>query len=328
MPTQFAEDRHFDILVMPETTLILMAAVIEPLRAANRIAGRDLYRWTLLSPDGQPAETTSGIPIPVSGAFRPERRQDPLFVLASYNWRRGATREMKVKLARAAPGRSLIAGIESGAWLLADAGLLDGHAVTTHWEDMEEFSSAYPQIEMRRERFVTDRKRITTGGPLPTLDLMLDLIRRDRGHSLALEVSRLFIYEQAGTERRSGGPAMSGILTASSGRAGDPRLAAAVRLMEETVDMPLVMTRLARRAGVSPRHLQDLFHRHLGVSPAEHYLALRLNAARRRVIESSVAFSEIAEATGFNSASAFSRCYRAHFRESPSETRLRLKPPR
>ena len=80
--------QHIDILVLPETNLILVASVIEPLRAANRIAGRDLYRWTLLSPDGRPIETKAGVPIPVSGIFRPARETDPLFILSSYNWRK------------------------------------------------------------------------------------------------------------------------------------------------------------------------------------------------------------------------------------------------
>jgi transcriptional regulator GlxA family with amidase domain len=77
--------------------------------------------------------------------------------------------------------------------------------------------------------------------------------------------------------------------------------------------------------GVSARHLQTLFQEGMGVAPHIHYLALRLNAARRKVIETKASFADIAAATGFNSASAFSRSYRAHFSESASETRRRLR---
>jgi len=320
MAEVFSQEQHFDILVLPETNLILTASVIEPLRAANRIAGRGLYRWTLFSPDGQPVETKSGIPIPVSAAFRPARETDPLFVLSSYNWKKSATRELKFQLSRTARHREVVAGIEAGSFILADTSLLDGFSATTHWEDFEDFSTAYPQVNMVRERFVIDGKRITTGGSLPTLDLMLELIRRAHGYSLALEVSRLFIYEQ---ERTRGDllqvPAIGNM------RIVDTRVQAAVKLMEETVEAPLSLTRLAKRAGVSARHLQDLFREVMGVAPREHYLALRLNAARRKVIETRATFADIAAATGFNSASAFSRSYRAHYRESPSDTRRRLK---
>ncbi len=312
--------QHFDILVLPETNLILTASVIEPLRAANRIAGRDLYRWTLHSPDGRAIDTKAGIPIPVSGAFRPAGETDPLFVLSSYNWRKSATRELKFLLSRTARYRSLIAGIEAGSFILAETSLLDGFSATTHWEDFDDFSRAYPQVHMIRERFVIDGKRITTGGSLPTLDLMLELIRRTHGYSLALEVSRLFIYEQ---ERTRGDllqvPAIGNM------RIVDARVQTAVRLMEETVEAPISIGRLAKRSGVGVRHLQDLFHDTMGVAPHAHYLALRLNAARRKVIETRASFADIAAETGFNSASAFSRSYRASFGESPSDTRRRLK---
>lgn len=320
MDQNVSQVQHVDILVLPETNLILVASVIEPMRAANRIAGRPLYDWTIFSPDGVPIETKSGIPIPVSGIFRPQRETSPLFILSSYNWERSATSQLKMLLSQTARHREMMAGIESGSWLLAETSLLDNFKATTHWEDFEDFTAAYPQVTMVRERFVIDGKRITTGGSLPTLDLMLELIRRAHGYSLALEVSRLFIYEQ---ERTRGD--LLQMPTIGNMRILDPRVGAAVKLMEETVEAPLTLARLARRIGVSTRHLQDLFRDTMGVAPHEHYLALRLNAARRKVIETRMEFADIAAISGFNSSSSFSRSYRAHYRESPSETRRRLK---
>ncbi|MBO9171182.1 GlxA family transcriptional regulator [Rhizobium sp. L245/93] len=308
-----------DLLILPETNLILIASVIEPLRGANRIAGSEIYRWRLFTPDGAPVQTTSNIQIPVDAAFRPARETTPLFVLGAYNWQRSATPALKMQLSQTARYRTVIAGIESGTWLLAEASLLDNVAATTHWEDFDDFAAAYPQVRMVRERFVIDGKRITTGGSLPTVDLMLEIIRRRQGYSLALEVTRLFIYEQAGS--RSNTQVMPS--TAALGM-NDPRVAHAVRLMEETVEQPLSLARLARRAGLSARHLQTLFRESVGVAPHVHYLALRLNAARRKVIETPATFADIAAATGFNSASAFSRSYRTQFAESPSQTRNRI----
>ncbi|KPF42478.1 GlxA family transcriptional regulator [Rhizobium sp. AAP43] len=313
--------QHFDLLILPQTNLILLASVIEPLRAANRIAGRTLYTWQTYSPTGAAIETTSGVPIAVSGPFRPGRETDPLFVVASYEWRRSLTSQLKMLLSQTARHRDFVAGIESGSWLLAEASLLDRVQATVHWEDFEDFVSAYPQIKLVRGRFVIDGKRITTGGSLPTIDLMLELIRRAHGYSMALEVSRLFIYEQ---ERMEGDLLQAPAI--GNRRMLDHRLEAAVKLMEETVDTPLTLSRLARRVGVSARHLQDLFSLAMGVAPHQHYLALRLNAARRKVIETRMEFADIAAITGFNSSSSFSRTYRAHYRESPTETRRRLKP--
>jgi transcriptional regulator GlxA family with amidase domain len=244
LDSSIAQAQHIDLLILPETNLILVASVIEPLRAANRIAGRTLYSWSLFSPDGRAIETKSGIPVPVAGAFRPQRETAPLFVLSSYHWQRSATSQLKMLLSQTARHREMMAGIESGSWLLAETSLLDNFSATTHWEDFEDFAAAYPQVTMVRERFVIDRKRITTGGSLPTLDLMLELIRRAHGYSLALEVSRLFIYEQ---ERTRGDllqvPAIGNM------RILDTRVGAAVKLMEETVEAPLTLARLARRVG-------------------------------------------------------------------------------
>lgn len=241
-------------------------------------------------------------------------------MLASYNWRRSATPALKMQLSRAARHRPVIAGIESGTWLLAEASLLDGLPATVHWEDYEDFALAYPEVRAVKDRFVIDGKRLTTSGSLPTVDLMLELIRQRQGYSLALEVSRLFRYEQPSFH------ADEPLSAASAGlRMHDPRVNQAMRLMEEHIEQPLVLARLARRVGVSARHLQDLFQQSIGAPPHVHYLALRLNAARRKVIETTAPFADIAAASGFNSASAFARSYRASFSESPSETRRRLR---
>jgi transcriptional regulator GlxA family with amidase domain len=147
---------------------------------------------------------------------------------------------------------------------------------------------------------------------------MLEIIRRRQNYAIALEVSRSFLYEKDQTVRD--------LLPSSTNHFGslDSRLAKAVRLMEDAISQPLAMDELARLVGVSARHLQTLFHQTFGASPHVHYLALRLNTARRQVIETEQEISAIGDATGFSSASAFARAYRDQFGESPSETRRRI----
>jgi transcriptional regulator GlxA family with amidase domain len=318
--TPSTEALEIDLLILPGSTLMLTAAVVEPLRAANRIAGQELYRWRMFSPGGAPIENKSRIPVPVDGPFVPARETNPLFVLSSYDWRQNATSALKMALSKSARYRSAIFGIESGSWLLAEASLLDRHSVAVHWEDREEFEAAYPEISIVPQRYVIDGNRITSGGPLPTLDLMIEIVRQRHGYSLALEVSRLFVYERESAGALLHAPLLGGARTA------DERVSQAVRLMEDTIDTPLSLARLARRVGVSARHLRQRFRQTMDVTPHEHYLALRLNAARRKVIETNVAFADIAEITGFNSSPAFSRSYRARYGESPTQTRRRISP--
>lgn len=302
-----------ELLVLPETTLIQVAAVIEPMRAANRLLGRAAFRWLISTPDGEPAPTQSGIPIPAARAFDPVASAAPLLVFASYNVDRHASGPLIRRLGRAGRARPAIGGIEGGAWAVARAGLLTGRRATTHWEDLDAFATAFPDIEVVPTRFVIDGNRFTTGGAGPALDLMLTLIRRRLGYPLSLEVAKAFIYEPSGREEQAPALALA--------RPRDPVLAAALAEMEGHLDAPLPIEAVAKSAGVSARHLQTLFRRQFGVAPHAHYLALRLNHARRLLIETPQPVVEVAEAAGFTSPAAFARAYRRLHGEAPSATR-------
>ncbi len=308
---------EIEVLILPEVTLILVAAVIEPLRAANRILGRSQFRWTLTTPDGAPAPTRAGIPVPAARAFDPLASAAPLVVAGSYEIAAQSTPGLIRRLGRAGGVRPVIGGVEAGAWVVARAGLLTGRRATTHWEDLEAFTATFPDISVVPERFVIDGNRFTSGGAGPTLDLMLELIRARLGYPLALEVAKLFIYEQAARVEQA--PALT------LARPAEPHLARAMAAMEAHLDEPRPVSRIARDAGISARHLQSLFRDHLGVSPYDHYQALRLNRARRLLIETRTPVLEIAEQTGFTSAASFTRAYRRRHGETPRETRGRAR---
>lgn len=311
-----AETLEIEVLVIPDATLILTAAVLEPLRAANRILGRQQFTWTISTPDGQPAMTTSGIPIPADRRFDAASSAAPLIVVASYRLEKHMTRDLVRRLGAARRHRAAIGGVESGVFLLAEAGLLNESRATAHWEDLEEFASHYPDVDLRQERFVVDRNRFTAGGASPTLDLMLHLIHERCGAPLALDVSKLFIYAPDKTPETQRGRASLGALIPS-----EPRVAAAVRLMDAHLDQPLAISVLADRVGVTARHLQSLFHRVLGVTPATYYLGLRLALARRQIIETQRPISEIAAAAGFSHLPVFTRAYGRVYGEAPRDTR-------
>ncbi len=313
-----SEPLAIDFLVLPDVSLLSLASTIEPLRAANRVAGRVLYRRRLLSPDGSPVLTSGGLPIPVEGRFSADEERDCLVVVAAFNAAKHARAPLLATLRSVARKGVAMGGIESGSWVLAMAGLLNGRAATTHWEDLEELAARFPEIDVRPDRYVIDKLRFTTGGASPALDLMLHLIRARQGHALALDVASLFIYDEL---RVAGDPQRM----VSLGRLGsnEPRVAAAIGMMEEHIERPLAIPELARRAGVGARMLEALFARSVGMSPRDYYAALRLNAGRRLVLETRKNMTEIAVQTGFASASAFARRFRGRFGESPRAARKR-----
>lgn len=312
-----------ELFLMPGCNLIQIASVIEPLRVANRVMGRQIYHWRLSSIDGAAVATTSGLPISVSGVFDPAMDETPLFVIASYRPLAAATPALVQSLSQARRYRQMIAGIESGSWLLAQAALLTERRATVHWEDGDAFASTFADIDVSSQHFVIDDNRATTAGSLPTLDMMLELIRQRQGFAIAMAVTRQFIYAPAAmTDLAVDGPAgFAAAMTLPGAQAGDKRLARVLEAMDANLASPLSVTALARMAAMSPRYLHKMFADRLGASPKQYYLALRHNAARRALIETGQPVLEIAEAAGFSSHAAFSTSYRTAYGETPSETR-------
>ncbi|MFK7944057.1 MAG: GlxA family transcriptional regulator [Paracoccaceae bacterium] len=298
---------EIEVLVLPGTTLMLFAALVEPLRAANRVLGRLMYSWQVTSVGGGKVMTASGVPIPVVGTFMPGGAL-PLFVTSSYGVHRHVTGPLRHAIAQAGRTRPIVAGMEAGGWLLAHAGVLDGHKATTHWEDLTAFAARFPEIDTIEAPIVHDRNRITTAGAVPTMNLMLDLIAHRQGPARARDVARLLNYAPP--------PART------AGRLHDTQVARAVDLMERNLDEPIRIREIARQTALSARHLQARFRAALGTSPRAHYIGLRLHEARRLLIETDMAVLEVAAATGFASPSAFSRAYARQHGETPSATRM------
>ena len=304
------------VLVFSGSSIMCVASAIDPLRAANRIAGEMLFDFKLVSVSGDPAITTCGLPVAVSGKFDPTAKTDMIVVVAGFGTQGYATAGFLQGLRRAARLARACGGVEAGTWLVARAGLLEGRAATTHWEDMEDFAAAFPGTDVRPDRYVIDGPVFTTGGASPTFDLMLHLIRSRFGMAVALDVASVFIYDQSRT-------ATDAQPLVSLGRLDgyDPRLAQAVRLMEVHVDQPLGISAIAKRAGVTTRTLEGIFRKSIGETPGAYYLRLRLNAARRLVVDTRVAMADIAARTGFSSAAAFSRAFSRSFGSPPTTLR-------
>lgn len=306
-----------DLWLLPEVSLLSLAAVMEPMRGANRVAGRPLFHWRLLSPDGEALESSSGLPLAISGVVDADTGADAVIALASFEVQ-AYSNALSPALRRVARRGLALGGVEAGSWLLARAGLLAGKRATTHWEDLEAFADAHPEIDVRPDRYVVDGRIFTTGGASPALDMMLHLVRARYGYAIALNVASLFVYDQAH-------PAETPQPQVSLGRLGwrEPRLREAVAIMESSLDDPAPIARIARDVGCSERRLAELFQKRLNTAPYAYYLTLRLNAGRRLSLDSALSMTEIADATGFGSASAFARAFRGRFGESPTEARRR-----
>lgn len=308
---------HVGFLLIPDFALLPYASSIEPLRAANILSGRELYRWSHISIDGMPARASNGVAIAADAAVGTELRFDCLFVSAGGNPALFQHQPTFSWLRQQARRGVRIGGVSGGPYLLARANVLNGYRFTIHWEHAAAFLEEYPDLDLRRSLYEIDRDRLTCSGGTAPLDMMHAVIAREQGSDLALAVSEWFLQTQV----REGTDPQRMKLRARLGIAHEPLLRVIGR-MEQTLENPEPREALARLANISLRQLERLFRQHLRRSLGEHYMALRLDRARDLLRQTSLSVLEIALACGFASASHFSRSYSTRFGHPPRSERL------
>lgn len=307
-------------LLIPGFALLSYACAIEPLRAANILSGRTLYRWRHFSPDGKPAAASNGVAVTPEQPMREAPDPDCLLVCAGGNpaaFRHPATLAWLRRLARRGVR---LGGVSGGAYVLARAGVLGGYRFTLHWEHAPALREEFPDLRLRRCLFEIDRDRLTCAGGSAALDMMHALLIEAHGPALALAVSEWFLQTQI---RQGAAPQRMDPQERLGVRS--PALLRALALMERKIETPCSREELAAAAGLSARQLERLFQAQLGCSPGAHYLRLRLERGRALVRQTGLSVAEAAMACGFASPSHFSRAYRAAFGLPPAADRRRLK---
>jgi transcriptional regulator GlxA family with amidase domain len=304
------------LLLIPGFALMSYASVVEPLRAANLLAGEELYRWVHITPGPATVEASCGAAVPCPHHAGDALKLDFLFVCAGGNPTafRDATALQWLRTLAARGVR--IGGVSGGPVILARAGIMDGYHMTVHWEHAPAVAEAYPNIMLTRSIYIADRNRLTCAGGTAPLDMMHALIAEAHGPELARRVSDWFMH----TDIRPAQSAQRASLTERYG-IHDERLTAALELMESHPGEPLSRAETARRVGLSTRQLDRLFAEKMGLSYAGHYRRLRLERARDLLRQSAVPITEIALGCGFSSASHFSRAYREAFGVTPASER-------
>ncbi|MDF2234774.1 GlxA family transcriptional regulator [Albimonas sp. CAU 1670] len=303
-------------LLVPQFSMMAFMSATEPLRVANRLAGRRLYEWSALSADGGAVEASSGLSVMAERPLAEARDLPMLFVCAGFDPDAHAAPSLLASLRRLARRGAVLGALDTGAWLLARAGLLDDARVTLHWEAAPAFRETFPDIEVSQDLYEIDGRRITCAGGTAAMDMMLDMIASRHGHDLAVAVARQFIQDgmRARTVRQMGRfPALRG--------RPDRRLTAALELMQRSLDHPLSPGEIAEAASLSVRQLERLFRERLGESPAAAHLRLRLERARELLRQTDLRVLEVATATGFGSGASFARAYRARFGVAPRADR-------
>lgn len=286
------------------------------------VLGRDFgrfeprYRVRTFSADGGAVRGQGGLTIlPDAGLELSAKVQT--IVVPGWNVEVAPSTELVDALRAAHAGGTRLASICTGAFLLAEAGLLNGGRATTHWLFKEEFERRFPDIALDdAPLYCTWNNVVTSAGSAAGLDMLLDLVRTDFGSDICNERARRLVL----APHRSGGQAQ--FIPTPVARVGDNRISSVVEWIQAHCTDQVPMASIARQHGMSPRTFYRRFKDAVGMSPTQFVLQERIRSARILLEqEDKVSVEVVAHITGFGSPESFRRHFRRSLGSSPTRYR-------
>jgi transcriptional regulator GlxA family with amidase domain len=298
--------------------IIPFSCVVDSLRAANRLYGKNLYRWEYYAPDSEPVSASCGITVPTRALG--DAKDLKTLIIVAPNTAQHFDDANTIRLLKKMDQHGVNLGsASSGSFILARAGLLDDCRCTIHWENIPVFKELYPQLEVSFTLYEIDDRRFTCSGGIAALDMMLKLIENQYGRQLAQQISQQFQHDRIRTEIDSQQMADRMDLAMNA-----PKLIDVINLMENNIEVPLPLPVIAEKCKLSLRQIERLFHKYRNVTPSQYYLSLRLMHAKQLLLNTNQSVIDISLATGFETQSYFTACYRKHFGSSPRNHRSQV----
>ncbi|WP_405672507.1 GlxA family transcriptional regulator [Streptomyces sp. NBC_01530] len=293
---------HRIAVIAPSPVSMFNLAIPELLFGKVRVQGRPGYEVVICAAEPGPVPTSGGLDLYVRHGLGAVLEADTVVVAGT-----GAPYDPDPRIVAAVreadDAGKRIASMCTGAFQLAEAGLLQGRRATTYWAHAEELRRRYPQVDLQGDvLYVQDGPYVTASGYAAGIDLCLHVIRTDYGAAVANEVARLTLVAPV----RPGGQTQFAHtpLPPERGHACADTRGWAMR----NLDKPLTLTELARHAGVSVRTLTRRFHAESGVSPLQWLLHQRIERARELLESTTLPMDQVARACGLGTADSL----RAH----------------
>ena len=306
------------MLLLPQCNSLAMHAFVDPFRAANYLRGTALYDWDFLSLDNNGVTASNGLNLANTTVYSVSKSAYD-FIVVNASWTPEKYRSLKLQnwLRRSTNAGTTLVGVDTGAFVLAFAGLLDGYRTTVHYEHIAAFKELFPRTRIEESLFVVDRDRLSCCGGLTACDLSLEIIRLQHGIDLANAVAHYIFHERLrGSDEIQQSPSHEPV-----GYATPKLLRDAIILMERNLEEPLKLPEIADYAQISQRQLERLFLLHTGDTPIRYYINVRLDRARGLVTQTQIPLAEVASACGFGSSEQFTRAYKKRFKIVPSKDR-------
>jgi AraC family carnitine catabolism transcriptional activator len=323
---------HF--LLFPRFQLLGYVLAIETLRIANKVAGEKRFAWKTLSVGSAPVAASNGVEIEPDCKLADANKDCLLMVCAGYEPLQGLESEASKLLRNHALRGRLLGGIDTGAVILAELGLLNGYRAVLHWEAEAGFRENYPDIPIDDTLYVFDRTRLTTSGGTATGDAILAWIASVESSHLALQTADDMVHGRIreADEKQLDSHSMHGNSLLSAPRNAlavhpDTILSRTIERMKHNLEEPLSIQYLESKEAVGKRRLLQLFRNYFNRTPSSYYMGLRLLHARSLLASTSLPAASIGNACGFTSPAWFCRAYVKRFGISPIQHRKILLSP-
>ncbi|MEP0071075.1 MAG: GlxA family transcriptional regulator [Marinomonas sp.] len=303
-------------MLVPGFSLFGLTSMLAPLRHANRTSNEVLYEWCLLSELGGIICSSDEIEINCNSSINDVDKCDMLVICSGVQPHTVLTPGILAFIRKQSQYGADIGCQDTGAYIAAAAGVLDGYRVTTHWENYESTVDNFPNVNFVQELLVIDRKRFSCPGALSGLDMMLHLISEQHTNELATSVADELVYTQ---QRSHADPQRRSLQIRLNSR--NSKIIEAVQLMEKNIEEPLLISDLIEHIGISNRELERLFKQHLQQTPKAFYRQLRLEKARWMLQQTCESVTAVSMACGFSSLPHFTRSYQQLFSKKPSQER-------
>lgn len=322
------QPRTILMLAFPGAQMLDIVGPLQMFAGANDELRRPAYRILIAAPQAGPFATSSGVSLVADLSYRAltARRLATVHTLLVTGGDPGIKAALQAGaaaavVARAQPRVARLASVCSGAFILAAAGVLDGRRAATHWNSVEALRRFRPAAVIEDDAIhVEDRGVWSSAGVTAGMDLALAMIEADHGRAVALAIARRHVIFRV---RPGGQSQYSSELVAQE--VGDPRLS---RLTSQVASNPRAdwnVERLSSTAGLSVRSLSRLSRARLGASPAEFVERVRLDVARRQLLDTNRSIKSVAATSGFGSVRRLDRAFARTLSVSPSEFRARFK---
>lgn len=306
------------IVGFPSAQILDITGPLEVFSTASRFLSIPRYATQLVSTGGGPVLSTSGLEFATAPIEEVLGDIDTLVVSGGRDMDDAAAdSDLVGNIRRLAANSRRVTSVCSGAFLLAAAGLLDGRRATTHWAECADLERDYPSVSVEPDAiYVQDGNVWTSAGVTAGIDLALALVADDHGRKAAATVARrLVVYL-----RRSGGQGQfSALLAAQS--ANDEPIRDLLGWIPEHLTADLSIPAMAMRTHLSDRQFSRVFRAEVGITPAEHVEAVRMEAACRLLETTSLGMEEIATACGFGTPETMNRTFRRRLNTTPSSHR-------